>query len=221
MTDTQQPEGSSGARSFLTCLGIGCAVVFVLVLIASIAGFMLKDKIRDSMVDGAYEGMEEEISSTNLDPKEKGEVIGQIARLRDAIKTDEVSMEEFGQLMERVGTSPFSAVLLCATLRAGMQGPDFTDEERDAADDTFERYIQGRVDGTLTRANDNEIAKVSGQQQQDSGFHVSVEGGSKPEQIRAGVALAKTTVEEAEIPAVEQSPDLSGILKDIIDPAID
>lgn len=221
MTDTQQAEGSSGARSFLTCLGIGCGVVFVLVLITSIAGYLLKDKIRDSMVDGAYEGMEREVGASNLDPKEKGEVIGQMARLRDAIKTDEVTMEEFGELMNRVGTSPLSALFLCTTLRAELQGPEFTDEERDAAEGTFQRYIQGRVDGVLTRADDEKVAEASGQQREESGFHVTVENGISPDKVRAGVALAKAIVEAAEIPTVEESPDLSGILKDIIDPALD
>lgn len=221
MTDFEQTEGSSGTRSFLTCLGIGCGVVFVLVLIASIAGYLLKDKIRDSMVDGIYEGMEQEIDASDLDPREKGEVLGQMDRLREGIKADQVSMEEFGALMERVGESPLSSLFLSTTLRAGLTDSSFTSEERAEGEDLLERYVAGRVDGVFSRSDDAAIAKAAGLDREEEGFQIRVESGMKPEKTRAGIALVRAKVAEAGIPAVEESPDLSGLMEELIDPVLD
>lgn len=221
MTDLEQAQGPSESRSILTCLGIGCAVVFVLALIASIAGYLLQDRIRDSMVDGVYEGMEREIKASDLDSKEKTEVLTQVNRLRTGIKADEVTMDEFMKLMQRVGEGPLSAVFLSTTLRAGLQDPSFTEAERASAEDALRRYIAGRVEGTFTRADDRELARAAGLDQEGEGFQVRIETDQRPEQTRKGVELIQAKVSEAGIPPVEESPDISGVLEGLIDPVLD
>ncbi|MFT7678920.1 MAG: hypothetical protein ACI8QC_002918 [Planctomycetota bacterium] len=211
---------------------MGCGIMLILMVVLAGAGYMLKDRVRDFIVDQAFEGMEEGLDDADLDTDEKRDVLAELERLRRGIKDDQVSFEELGEFAESMAESPLMAVFLTRqSSHWASEDPNFSPDESAAAKALLERYLRGRLEGSFSHSDDQALSLALGMDDDEGakdehfGGRVSVnvnEEDAVPstEELRALIALVSEKVEQADIPEGEYLPDISGIIRDLVDPIL-
>lgn len=220
MSDHQEQGDSS--RSGLTILGIGCGIMLVIMVVLVMTGFMLKDKVRNFVADKAFSGMEEELKKADLDPDERSDVLQELARLRRGIHANEVSLDEMGALLDASVTSPLMALFLTRKCsKWASENSDLSPAEKVEADQIFDRYLRGRLEGAFTHKDDLELTRSIGEEDPDGTVNINTdEGPPTAAELRALIQAARTKVEAAEIPEGAYLPDISGIIRDLVDPVL-
>lgn len=213
---------------------MGCGIMLILMVIFVGVGYMLKDRVRDYFADQAFESMERSLDEADLDQDEKRDVLAEIDRLRRGIRANEVSFEEFGNMMEASLESPLMALFLTRKCSKWIrQDPNFSDDERTEADSILDRYLRGRLEGAFTHLDDRELGRLigedyetegdeAGEGRRERGVKGTINNSDEPatKDLRALVGLALTKVQGANIPEDEYLPDISGIIRDLVDPIL-
>lgn len=218
MDDVDMPQGQSGLGNALTCLGIGCGAALLLALLASVVAFAFKDKLRDALADQAYTALEEGIDASDLENREKQELIEQVARLRDGVQSGQVGMDDFGEFMKRVSASPLQPFLILSHVSSTIQADGgFSESERAESKALFGRYVRGRIEGQFSKADDRELASLLGMSEGDDNVNIEIGEDLDHQVLREAVDWINSKVEDAQVPDSAASPDLSGVLEEILD----
>jgi hypothetical protein len=202
-----------------TCL-IGClGVLAVFILLAVIAGFWIGRHWRGWFADIGTDAVNHMIDTSDLPPQEKGEVKEQVARVEKAIRDKQISMQQFGLIIEKLTRSPLMPSLVVVTVgnryfdRSGL-----SNDEKAAGRKTLKRFASGIVDHNIDEEGIDAVMKHVADRKPDNSWELRRRVSDA--ELRAALTEAKARADEAGVPDDPPEIDPSDEVKRIIDEAL-
>jgi hypothetical protein len=213
-TDRQQ------RRSKWTSCLIGCLVVLgVLMVFAIILAVWIGRNWREWTSDFASQAVNQTVDQSDLPAQEKVEVKEELARVVEAFRRKQITMEQVGRIMEKVMQSPLMPMMAVAVVdKQYLDKSGLSDDEKTEGRLALKRFARGAVDKKIPQAGIDAVMT-----------HVADRGGNGEWQLRqqvsdadlrAALAEAKAQADTANIPEQPEDFDVSDEFKKIIDDAL-
>jgi hypothetical protein len=211
-------EGKSRWQSCLT----GCLVVFVILLvIAILIGVWIARNARDWAATGVTEVVRQAMVDSQLPAQEQKEIMIQVERVTTAFREKKISLEQVGELMEKLAQSPLMSLVGATMIEQHYFAKSgLSDEEKATGRQTLQRFIRGSIDKKINQAGiDAAMAHVADRRGGQDGDWEIRETLSDDE-LRAFLAEAKKQADAAAIPDQPADIDPSEEIKKIVDEAL-
>lgn len=136
--------------SFLKVLGIGCLVIVILGIAATI--FVVKN-LKTMATNMAEKGLIAMIDEMEVAEEQKRVLRGQVSQLANGFRDGSITLEQMAEISKQFASGPIMSVgLIAFAQHAYFTDPELTDEEKKEADYQFGRYARGLLDGSITNA---------------------------------------------------------------------
>jgi hypothetical protein len=181
-------------------VAIGCGVVAAIALIAGGIGvWWVASNVRQLGANAASAAMKEGLRELELPADQQERIFGRIDEVAQRFKDKAITLEEVGQIFERISKGPLmSAGLALVVERAYLQQSGFDDEEKFAARETIQRFSHGTINKMIPEAEVNSVLDAISTENAGGGrqFQHPV----TDEQLRAFIAAAEKASDDANVP---------------------
>ncbi len=209
------------------CL-IALGVVMLLAVIGAIIVAMNWQKWTASLLN---KGMVAAVDETSLSIEEKQAVKSVIDDFTDEFRRGDITMQQFGQVVQEITESPMLPGIVFASLdKMYIQDSDLPDEEKTQASKDVGRFVRGVFDGSISQTRIDDVTEplhYKGVGQAPISIHANNLNlelkNSKDvtlEELKAFAANAKAEADKAGVPDEAFTIDYAKELKAAIDRAL-
>ena len=193
----------------------GCLIVSVVLLVlAAIAAFLVYKYWPNLMAQALNQGIDE----SNLPAQEKVEVKEQVNRVAEEYAEGRLSFRQLIALIESLSKSPLmTSIVVSVVEEIYLDRSGLADEEKIDARQIVRRFVRGMVDGKIP---ENSIDAAMQHVADRQGDEWKLRDQVSDEDLRAFLAAAKASADEAEIFAEPEEFDPSDEVKKLIDEAL-
>jgi hypothetical protein len=215
-----QPEAEKKPRSWLSTCLIGCLVIAVVgLVIAVIAGYWVSQNWRDWTATAGAQGVMQAVNASDLPQQEKQEIELEVNRVAEAFRDGEISVEQVGQIIERLSQSPLmGSIIVTAADVKYINQSGLTEEEKDQGRNSLRRFVRGVVDGKIGESEVEATLAHIADRQQGGGWQLRDR--VTDDELRAFLNTAKSQADAANIPADPEAFDPSAEVKRLIDESL-
>lgn len=213
---TDAPPPKSGMSG---CL-IGCVVVAVVSLaVCGGAGVYVWMQAATWATDATTYVMKEGIKASQMREADKTAVIAEIDRVADGFKSDKITSDELGEIMEALMESPLISLLIITEFQnQQLERSGLSQEEKEAARLTLQRVTRGVAERKITN-QDLEPAMMQVTQASPDDGDMS-EPPMTDEEWRQYLASLESLAESKSVEAGEFQLDVAKELRRIVDEAV-
>jgi hypothetical protein len=200
---------------FVTCL-VGCFIfVAVIIVIIGIGIFWISQNWRRLSEPGSKMVLQM-VNESDLPQQEKDEIEVQVNRVADAIRDGDMSLEQMGEIFEKLTQSPVMITIIVSTAHAKyINQSGLTEDEKAQAKTTVHRFVRGAMDGTIDEPSVEATLQHIGERQPNGGWQLKDR--VTDEELRAFLTAARMEADEANVPDEPEAFDPSDEVKQIID----
>jgi hypothetical protein len=212
-----QRQAEKRPRNWLvTCL-IGCLVMVVVAMVLfAVVAFWVSRNWRGWTSEAGSQVVMQMVNESDLPPQEKDEIEVQVDRVADAIRDGDMSLEQMGEIFEKLTQSPVMTTIIVSTADAKyINKSGLTDDEKAQARATVHRFVRGAMDRKIDEASVEEALEHIGDRQPDGGWRLKDQ--VTDEELLAFLAIAESKADEANIPDEPEVFDPSDEVKQVID----
>jgi len=129
-------------------VGIGCGVSLLLLIIIGAAGaWWLKNNIRQVGTDFAVSAMKDGLKELDVPEDQRARMHARIDEVGEKFKSGELDLDQVGKIGKAIAESPImSAGMGLFFKRAYLQNSGLSDEEKEAAEVSVQRFARGVID---------------------------------------------------------------------------
>lgn len=215
---TQGQPGERQPNRWKGCL-IGCLIVFAVLLLAGIIGVIwVSRNLKDWAATGITVAIKQGLEQTDLPPEERAEVMVEVERGAALFREGRISNEQAAFLMQKLVESPlFTAFAASAADKKYIDPSGLSDEEKADASLALQRFARGVIDGKIDQQSMDTVLRHVGTK---NGQNWEFKDKIGDDEVRAFVAAAKKTADDAGVAAAPEEVDPSDEMKRIIDEAL-
>ncbi|HZN36769.1 MAG TPA: hypothetical protein VFB80_23225 [Pirellulaceae bacterium] len=213
----QMPPQSSGSGCWIGAL-IGCLGAIVLsVVLCGVGAWWVKNNVTNLIATVAREAIVSVIKESELEQQEKTEVIAQIDRVVDAVKSGKLKPEELEKLFNEMQDSPiFVLIQIYGVEKVYLEPSGLSAEEKQAGKRVFERAFRGIHEKKIAHS-DFEAAMPESMRHQGDDPEMKRPQQVSDEDVKKLIANLKKLADDAQIPDEAFQIDISDELKKDID----
>jgi hypothetical protein len=212
-----QRQTEKRPRNWLvTCL-IGClAIMVVAMVLFAIVIYWVSQNWRGWTSEAGSHVVMQMVNESDLPQQEKAEIEVQVDRVADAIRDGDMSLEQMGEIFEKLTQSPVLTTIIVSTADARyINKSGLTEDEKAEARATVHRFVRGALDHQIDEASVEEALEHIGDRQPDGGWRLKDR--VTDDELRAFLATAKAKADEVNISDEPELFDPSDEVKEIID----
>jgi hypothetical protein len=215
-----EPQREKRQRSWLSTCLIGCLVIVVVgLLVVGVGVYWITQNWRGWTSTAGAQAVMQNVNASDLPEQEKREIEVQVKRVADAFGDGRISFEQLGKIIEKLMESPVLTTIIVSTAETKYLDPSgLSDEEKDEARITIQRFTRGAVDGTIDQNSMDMALEHIADPQEGGGWRLRMRVSDA--ELRAFLAVAKAEADEANIPEEPEEFDASDEIKRIIDDAM-
>jgi hypothetical protein len=156
------------------------------------------------------------VNESDLPPQEKNEIEAQVDRVADAIRDGDMSLEQMGEIFEKLTKSPVMTTIIVSTADAKyINKSGLPEDEKSQARITVHRFVRGAMDGTIDEPSVEVTLEHIGDRQPNGSWQLK--DSVTDEELRAFLTAARMEADEANVPDEPEAFDPSDEVKQIID----
>jgi len=182
-------------------VAIGCGIFLIIALIvAGISIWYVSSNLREWGTDLTLQAMKEGMKEMDLPVEQQDRINRQLAELGQQFKDDKISMQQLGNIAQKLAQGPFAAASMTRVIEKAYLDPSgLTDAEKAAARTTIKRFSHGVIhemisDQDITTVMDT-ISTVNSKGQREFITPIT------DEQLKAFLAAAKKAADAGKVPA--------------------
>ncbi|PHS03839.1 MAG: hypothetical protein COA78_17190 [Blastopirellula sp.] len=199
----------------------GCAVVFILGLAITCGGiyYLIQNGAnlaKTGLTNMAQGALVQIIDESLLPEDQKIGMKAEINRVAEGVKSDEISLEQLGSIVENMAESPaFTAIPVEVVRYAYLEPSGLSEEEKEDATKQLQRVMHGLFEGMIEENElDPAMDKIA---DKDNNDQYQFKEKVTDEELRGFIAECKKLADEKEIPDENFEVDLTAELKKAID----
>lgn len=179
---------------------VGCIaalVVFVL-LVAGVVVFIAMSW-RGWAAEGIKQVGTQAVAQAQLPPDQRDRIVARISAVADDFKAGKITTEQFGQVMERIATSPVLPLGMVQVAEAQILKPStLSAEEKAAGERSLQRFARGVFEGKLVQADvEAVITPIS---DTSGGQKWNLKPNPTADEVKAFLEKARVMADTAKIP---------------------
>jgi hypothetical protein len=215
--DRYQQEPPARGKNWLKGCLLGClGAVVVLLIVGIVATIWISRNWRTWFTAGATEAVHQAVDSSQLPAEEKNQIKSDIDRFFVAFREGQVSMEQFGQLVQKFVDSPLMTAFVASAVETKyLDASGLSDEEKAEAKVTLQRFLRGAIDNKINQQAMDAALRHVADKQSDGNWQFREKVSDA--EIREFLAEAKKAADEAQVPEQPEQFDPSDEVKRIID----
>jgi hypothetical protein len=212
----QRPTEKKPRNWLVTCL-IGCLVIVAIAIVLfAIAAYWISQNWRGWTSEAGSQVVMQMVNESDLPQQEKDEIEVQVNRVADAIRDGDMSLEQMGQIFEKLVQSPVLSTIIVSTAGTKYIDPSgLSNEEKALAKVTLDRFVRGVVDGTIDKESADSALRHIADKQPDGNWRMR--NTVTDVQLEAFLAEAKQQADDAGVPQQPPEFDPSDEVKRVID----
>lgn len=153
--DNAPPRSNTARTIVLGCLGVAVAGILLIVLLVVWAA----RNMRDWAANIGEQALTQAVSEMELTDEDRAEVQSQVTRVADGFRGGDVTVEEIGELAEKLAKGPVATVgVIRFAMKHYIETSGLSDDEKERAKLTLERFGRGFVEGKLDLSDFDEIS---------------------------------------------------------------
>lgn len=204
MSQTPPAMDQPKKTSPILYIGVGCLVLFLLACVTFCAGmwYVASNAERWATAVGANvtaDVISEMINESEIPADQKDRINVRVAELRDGIKSGELTFEQLGGVLEKLGESPLLHVALVESWSKQYIEPSaLTEQEKAAARRSIDRFARGIYEGDIPQEATSEVtAPIT---TVDEYGDEQMKDNPTTEELKEVIELAKAKADEAGVP---------------------
>lgn len=215
----------SGNKWLPGCL-IGCGIVFIIfAVVISVGSYFLYTRGPALVAEIARTSINEALEQVDELPEEERKLIQkQVDRVADAFKNGDITVEEFGNAVEKIAQSPvIGSVALLVLESQYIDESGLSDEEKEQASRTVQRIWRGVIEEKIDPDQLKPIFEIISDKTKESNneYEWSFKETLTDEELRSFLDELKTLADEAEIPDEDFEFSIGEEIKQIVDDLLD
>jgi hypothetical protein len=211
--DTPPP---SGCRNF--AMGCGCATAVLMLVIGTIVIWLLTNW-KNLAANVAKQAAADAVAKSSLAPADKARVLKRINQLADDFESGKVSVEQIGRVMEQVAQSPLLPLgLVMAADEKYVKPSGLTDDEKQAARRTLQRFARGAFEKTIVERDVEEVMNLVMEPQADGSQQIKER--LTDAELKAFLDKARQKADAANVPDEDFHVNIADEIENAIDKAL-
>jgi hypothetical protein len=212
-----QRQTEKKPRSWLvTCL-IGCLVIVAIAIVLfAIVLYWISQNWRGWTSEAGSQLVLQMVNESDLPQQEKDEIEVQVDRVADAIRDGDMSLDQMGEIFQKLTQSPVMTTIIVSTADAKyINKSGLPEDEKAQARIVVHRFVRGAMDGTIDEPSVEATLEHIGDRQPNGGWQLK--DSVTDDELRAFLTAARMEADEANVPDEPEVFDPSDEVKQIID----
>ncbi len=198
-------------------IAIGCGIVLIISMcLVTAGGYWLWNNTKSLLSGFAADGLIEAVESSDLTDDQKLRIVSRVEQVRDDFVAGDITLEQVGEIAEQISESPafyIATVMFVEQVYIAPSG--LSDEEKEAAHRTLQRFARGLYEETYPMETLDEI--LAPVQVVDGSGNKEMKDKPSDDDLRKMLELAKEKADNAEVPDESFEVDVAGEIEKAID----
>ncbi len=215
-SDERPKLRSNGCRNL--AIGCGCATVCILLVAVGI-GFWVAQNWKSLAADFTKQVAADAVAKSSLPEADKARILKRINQLADDLKSEKVSTEQLGKVMEQIAKSPLLPLaLVMAADEKYVKPSGLSGDDQDAARRTLQRLARGAFEKSIPENDVQEVMKLVMNHQPDGSEQLKER--LTDDELKAFLEKAKEKADAASVPDEPFEVNIADELEKAIDKAL-